>query len=270
MNKRLGILSLILLLILIIVAGIILFRNDWMHSGTQPDAKPTPTADVTADPAETPEAAESPTPEPTQDPETDERFYNTDSLLVVANKKHKLPDGYEPADLRAPAVEMRYNTWTMRDEAAAALEQMFAAAAQENIHLVMGSGYRSEAFQKVLYDQYVARDGVEKADTYSSRPGYSDHQTGLATDLCGPEEVKETDLTQKFEETAEGQWLRVHAHEYGFIMRYPKDKDEITGYKYEPWHFRYVGIETATAIYNAGEFESFEEYFGISGGGYAD
>ncbi len=264
MNKRLGILTLILLAILTALAGYILFRNDWLNSGKKPTPEPTPV--VTPEVTPTPEST--PTPEPTIDPETDDRFFNTDSLLVVANKKHKLPDGYEPADLTTPNVEMRYNTWTMRAEASAALEQMFNAAAQEDIHLVMGSGYRSEAFQKVLYDNYVNRDGVEKADTYSSRPGYSDHQTGLATDLCGQD--SNYDLTQKFEETAEGQWLRVHAHEYGFIMRYPKDKDEITGYKYEPWHFRYVGVETATAIYNVDEFCSFEEYFHISGGGYAD
>ncbi|MBQ6593020.1 MAG: M15 family metallopeptidase, partial [Solobacterium sp.] len=93
--------------------------------------------------------------------------------------------------------------------------------------------------------------------------GYSDHQTGLALDFI---EGKGADFTSDFEYSASGIWLRDNAHYYGFIMRYPKGKADITGYSYEPWHFRYVGVDTATAIYNVDVFCSFEEYFGVSGG----
>ncbi len=217
---------------------------------------------------EKPEEPEEPK-EPEIDPETDPRFFDTDSLLVIANKKHRLPEGYVPSDLAYPeGVEMRYNTWSMRLEAAVAIEEMFAAAENEGVHLVMGSGYRGEDFQTTLYYGYVDSYGKETADAISSRPGYSDHQTGLATDLCGVDTAY--DLTQEFEGTDEGKWLAAHAHEYGFIMRYPKDKEDITGYSYEPWHFRYVGKEEAAKIYAAGADMTMEEYYHISGGDYAD
>ena len=215
----------------------------------------------------TPDIEETPTPEPTIDPEKDPRFFDADSLLIVANKKHKLPDGYVPEDLAYPEVEMRYNDWTLRMEAAVALEEMFAAAENDRIHLVMGSGYRGEEFQKVLYDGYLEEGGQEYADSISSRPGYSDHQTGLATDLCGQDETY--DLNQDFENTAEGKWLAANAYKYGFIMRYPKGKEEITGYAYEPWHFRYVGKDSAKEIHDAGANMTFEEYYHLSGGDYA-
>ena len=205
---------------------------------------------------------------PTVNPEDDERFFDTESYLIVANKKHPLPEGYVPSDLMYPEVPMRYNEWQLRQEAAEALEEMFEAASREGLTLICGSGYRHPDFQGYLYDNYVANYGKEAADTFSARPGYSDHQTGLATDLCGPDETY--DLVQAFEETAEGKWLKDHAHEFGFIMRYPKGKEEITGYMYEPWHFRYIGVEEATAIYSIDPFYSFEEYYGIEGGDYVD
>ena len=259
MNKRIGILTLILFGILVLTAALILFRNDWLHPGQKAEPTPSPTT--------TPEAEVTPTPEPTMDPEKDPRFFDTNSVLICVNKKHRLPEGYEPADLRVPHVEMRYNTWSLRDEAAAKLEEMFQAAVNENIHLVMGSGYRSEAFQKTLYDSYVQRDGVEKADTYCARPGYSDNQTGLATDICGQD--PNYDLTSKFDETPEGKWLALHAHEYGFIMVYPKDKEEITGYRYEPWHYRYIGADNAKELHSELPNMTFEEFYHLSGGDYA-
>jgi len=200
--------------------------------------------------------------------EEDKRFYDTDSYLIVANKKHPLPEGYVPSDLVYPEVPMRYNNWQLRKVAAEALEKMFAAASLEGLTLVCGSGYRDPVFQATLYNGYVESSGKEAADTFSARPGYSDHQTGLATDICSLDEAY--DLSQSFEETAEGKWLKDHAHEYGFIMRYPKGKDDITGYYYEPWHFRYIGVDEATAIYNVDPFYTFEEYYGIEGGGYID
>ncbi len=195
-----------------------------------------------------------------------EIFSNTDSLLLLANKKHPLPEGYEPYDLREPNVAMVFGSAPLRNEAAAALEEMFAAAANDGITLILGSGYRSQEYQDQLYSGYAAEYGWEVADTISSRPGYSDHQTGLAADISDHDSA--TYLTQEMEFTPEGVWLKDHAHEYGFIMRYPKGKDEITGYSYEPWHFRYVGRDYATAIWSIDEFYTFEEYFGVEGGDY--
>lgn len=193
-------------------------------------------------------------------------FTDVNSILLCANKKHKLPAGYEPADLVVPNVPMNYSGTTMRREAASALERMFAGARNAGITLRLGSGYRSEAYQRTLYNGYVAQYGAAVADTISSRPGYSDHQTGLAADISDHD--GRTYLTEAMENTPEGRWLRDHAHEYGFIMRYPKGKQAITGYAYEPWHFRYVGVSNATAIYNVSVWYTFEEYFGVEGGDY--
>lgn len=214
------------------------------------------------------EAEASPIATPTAvpyDAESDPRFYQTDSLLLIANKSHKLPDGYVPSDLtEITGLPMQDASEYMRREAASALQEMFSAAAEEGVSLYLVSAYRSQDVQAMLYNSYVSRDGQEAADTYSSRPGYSDHQTGLACDLG------QTDgaglLSQDFINTAAGQWLYQHAHEYGFVLRYPQGKEAITGYMYEPWHYRYVGRENAAAIYAVSPDESIEEYYGISGG----
>lgn len=208
-------------------------------------------------------------PEVTEtDPEQDPRFTSTDSLLIFANKKHKLPDGYVPSDLVSLNVTTAYGDVMMKQEAADAIYNMFSAANAEGVYPVVTTAYRSEDFQSQLYYGYVERDGQEMADTYSSRPGYSDHQTGLAADISCAE--IDYELSDSFENTAEGMWLHDHAHEYGFVMRYPNGKENITGYTYEPWHFRYVGISEATAIYTTDPDESMEEYYGIAGGNYAD
>ena len=123
---------------------------------------------------------------------------------------------------------------------------MLAAAKQQGFDLVAFSGYRSFEYQTTLYDNYVKRDGQAAADRYSARPGYSEHQTGLAFDIG--ERGKEVWLTEEFGETPAGQWLFTHAQEYGFILRFPQNKEEITGYMYESWHYRYVGKEVAKEI----------------------
>lgn len=193
-------------------------------------------------------------------------FSDPYSLLVVANKKYALDYYFEPTDLRV--VNATGNrTHYLRDCAASALESMFAAAAQEGITLVTCSSYRSASYQASLYNNYVAMYGTATADTISARPGYSDHQTGLAADIGDHDQA--TVFTQAMENTVEGQWLYAHAHEYGFILRYPKGKEWITGYSFEPWHYRYVGVDYATAIYNVSPDCTLEEYFGIEGGDYA-
>ncbi len=221
------------------------------------------------------EAEPSPTPSPTvmtvvvtmpPEPEELPDFYDTDSLLIVANKTHKLPDGYEPSDLTRPNVASSAD-WMLREPAARALEEMFAAAESDGIHMVLGSAYRSEAYQRQLWNNYAAQYSPERADRISSRPGYSDHQTGLAVDIVqGMNTGLGTDFNETFENTPEAKWLHEHAQEYGWIMRYPKGKEEITGYAYEPWHFRYIGKEYAEAVYAVDEWETFEEYFNVEGG----
>ena len=159
--------------------------------------------------------------------------------ILIANKSYPLPSDYNPGT---------------DPTAKAALDTMIAAAAQENISLWSRSGFRSYDTQKILYDSYARRDGAAAADRYSARPGYSEHQTGLAFDL--------NSLSQSFAETAEGKWLAAHCTEYGFIIRYPKDKEDVTGYLYEPWHVRYLGIDTAKAVADSGL--TLEEYLGIT------
>jgi LAS superfamily LD-carboxypeptidase LdcB len=197
----------------------------------------------------------------------DTKFTSTDSLLILANKKYKLPEGYVPSDLVDAGIPCTNGSATMRAAAAEQLQKMYAAAAADGVSLSISSAYRSEAYQTTLYTKYVGEYGQSTADTISSRPGYSDHQTGLAADFV---EGGADDLVESFENTASGKWLAVNAHLYGFIMRYPKGKSSITGYDYEPWHFRYVGIDTATAIYNTDPNESFEEYFHVPGGDYCN
>lgn len=190
---------------------------------------------------------------------------NYTDILCVANKKHALPYEYVPGDLRTVNVSRSAN-WQMRDEAATALETMFAAAGNDGITLVACSGYRSAAYQDQLYSGYVQSYGTAVADSISSRPGYSDHQTGLAMDIGDHDQA--TVFTTDMKNTPEGQWLYTHAHEYGFVLRYPEGKESITGYSFEPWHYRYVGTATASAMYAISPDETLEEYLGVSGGDY--
>lgn len=169
-------------------------------------------------------------------PTVDEPTY-IDGILVV-NKSYGLPPTYNPGNDK---------------EALAEFDKMKADAAKEGLNIYISSGFRSYDHQVRTYSRYVYYDGQEMADTYSARPGYSDHQTGLAFDL--------NSVDDSFGLTKEAVWVEEHCHEYGFIIRYPKGKEDITGYQWEPWHLRYLGIEKATAVYESGL--SLEEYLGI-------
>jgi len=189
---------------------------------------------------------------------------NPESLQVYVNKQRKLPDGYEPPDLVVPDVRHRYEPGHMethmRKEAAAALENLFIAAKEAGNDLMTISGYRSFDRQTVIYNNQVQANGKEYADKYSAYPGTSEHQTGLTMDVRYADDSKESKLDESFGDTETGKWLADHAHEYGFIIRYPKGKEAITGYSYEPWHIRYVGTEIANEIYT--NQSTLEEYFG--------
>ena len=182
----------------------------------------------------------------------------TDTLILV-NKNNKAPA--VPVTLVKPDVQPTREAVSeniyMRAEAAAALEDLFEAAAQDGITLYATSGYRSYSTQKAIFERKLERMDEKQANASVAKPGYSEHQTGLAMDIEG-ETTKGTGLTEVFGESPEGIWTAEHCAEYGFIIRYPKEKTNITGYIYEPWHLRYVGKEAAAEITELGV--TFEEY----------
>lgn len=184
---------------------------------------------------------------------------NPADLLLLVNKQNRAPS--VPFTLVKPDVtptkpELSENIY-MRPEAAEALEQLFEGAKQQGIILYATSGFRSYSTQKAIFDRKAKERGEQSANRSVAKPGQSEHQTGLAMDLEGESSLG-TGLTNAFGETPEGIWLADHCAEYGFIIRYPKDKTKITGYIYEPWHIRYVGIEAAKEITRLGL--TLEEY----------
>lgn len=175
-----------------------------------------------------------------------------DGNLILVNKFYHLPDKYEPEDLIT--LSSKYNKGTnskMRKEAAEAFMEMVDAALLDNVILKNASAYRSYEYQANLYDSYVERDGKKNADIYSARAGYSEHQTGLCTDI--------NTIDSSFHGTNEFNWLYKNSYKYGFIIRFPKGKEKITGYNYEPWHYRYVGKKAAKIIYKNNL--TLEEYY---------
>lgn len=189
---------------------------------------------------------------------------NPANILALVNKEQNLPATYKPSDLVVPNVPFSFSETNvekryMRLEAAKALEQLFASARQAGIQLVAVSGYRSYERQKALFDEEVKKSGKEKAIHAVAIPGQSEHQTGLAVDISSTS--AKDGLTAAFGDTKEGKWVAAHAYEYGFIIRYPKGKEAITGYQYEPWHLRYVGKKAAKVIFEKGI--TLEEYFQI-------
>lgn len=181
-------------------------------------------------------------------------------LLVLANKTYYLAADYVPEDLVQPDVFNYYeDKRELREPAAKALEELFAAAEEElGVKLVFRSGFRSYDIQKIIFNRKVKERGFEAANQVSAKPGQSEHQTGLAADITSWS-VKNA-LDEAFGETAEGIWVAENAHLFGFIIRYQIDTVDITKYQYEPWHLRFIGIEDATRIYEAGV--TLEEYLG--------
>lgn len=159
--------------------------------------------------------------------------------ILIANKTYPLPETYAPGDLTPDTLAAYY--------------AMCEAAIADGIAFRFLCGYRSYYDQQWIYNDYLTRDSKESVDRYSARPGYSEHQTGMAIDVCS--------LDESFGETPEGKWLAANCARFGFIIRYGKSKEAVTGYKYEPWHIRYVGVPTAEAVSTSGL--CLEEYLGI-------
>ena len=161
--------------------------------------------------------------------------------FIIANKTYTVPKDYGTG---------------LEKETQAAFDKMVAGAKKDNINVNIQSGFRSYETQSRIYNRHVTTYSQAEADTYSARPGHSEHQTGTAMDLNW--------IKEALENRADGKWLFANAYKYGFVLRYPKGKDNETGYMYEPWHYRYVGTELAKILYNDGDWITLESYFGIT------
>lgn len=165
-----------------------------------------------------------------------------------------MPVTYIPPNLVIPDLAKRQNATDdeehIRSTIVDPLTQLFDAAAKQGHSLMIGSAYRSAATQDALFNSYVASAGYQEANVYSAHPGHSEHQTGLAVDISTTSQ--QCYLSECFIGTADGQWLADNAYTYGFTLRYPKGKEAITGYNFEPWHYRYVGVSLATALKQSG------------------
>lgn len=184
-----------------------------------------------------------------------------ESITVLVNREYLLPEEYIPEDLVVPDVPFSfYGTYEksyMRKAAASALEKLFAGAKEQNISLKGVSAYRSYSRQKEIYNRNVSTKGKKKANQVSAFPGSSEHQTGLTIDVSA--DSIGCALEQSFGKTIEGKWLASNCYKYGFTIRYPKEKEDITGYSYEPWHIRYVGKNLAKRLYK--KKLTLEEYY---------
>lgn len=191
----------------------------------------------------------------------DKEYYSSDNLIsnedaskidVLVNKYHKLDENYEPSDLTIIDSKYASGTQKLRKEAQIKFEEMASDMAKENLKIYAGSTYRSYTYQKGLYDRYVKKDGFAAAETYSARSGYSEHQLGLAVDIVNDK------WDYLSENDKEYDYLVKNSYKYGFILRYPRGSEYVTGYMFEDWHFRYLGIELATKVFNSGL--TYDEY----------
>lgn len=212
-----------------------------------------------SEPSLSPAASEAPSGEPvppvgvTPDPA---------AIGVLVTPNRHLPSGWRPERLVRPTSRFAVGEGTekqlLHPEAAAAFDTMVAAASADRITIFGVSGFRSEPTQRTIFEQAVDRDGEATASTYSARPGHSEHQTGLAIDVAGAD--RSCLASSCFAGTPEAAWIEQHAHEFGFIVRYPEGAQSITGYRYEPWHLRFLGIDTARAVVASGL--TYDEWMG--------
>lgn len=173
---------------------------------------------------------------------------------ILVNKHYSLPEKYAPDDVVTMSNQYAYPNNSIRKDVYEAFKEMSKEAKEEGITLIVNSSYRTYEEQKELYDDYSDKKGIEYADKYAARPDFSEHQTGLALDIFSPGYGM-----KNFEESKAFAWLSENSWKYGFILRYPKDKDSITGYAYEAWHYRYLGKDLAKKVYESGL--TFEEYY---------
>lgn len=181
----------------------------------------------------------------------------TKGNLILVNKYYYLDKTFVPDKVKNADLDCSYEGIKVSTESYNAFIKMFNAAKKDNIKLILNSGYRSFDYQQKLYKSFAENYGEEYADDYAARPGFSEHQTGLSYDVVSPGVAGED-----FDKTKAFKWLNKNAHKYGFILRYPKDKEDYTGFKYESWHYRYVGEEYATKIKKSGlTYDEFYAYY---------
>ena len=228
---------------------------------TKPSEKATPefTASESSQPKDQKSQPEEGTTEKPPVPESKKPAEHTsveshpESLRCIVNKTRPFsPQDWTPQDL------VPFYGQQLRAEAAAAAQSMMDAAARDGVTLTVSSAYRSFAAQKQTYQHWVQVNGQKTADTLSARPGYSEHQTGLAIDFGSPEGCL---LQECYHDTRAGQWLAKNAPDFGFILRFPKNQQHVTGYIFEPWHYRYLGVGL-TQEYSASGAKTLEEFFG--------
>lgn len=239
----------------------------WVLASDAPAAPaPVATASVSVTPSPEPSITPSPTllvaspsPTPTK-PYFSKHTYLLDTPVspwIVINKIRPLdPQDYVPPEL-SKLSGLPGGDQFLIPEAADALRALHAAADAEGAGFRISTAYRSYEQQLGIFNSYVSRWGRERAENYAARPGYSEHQTGRAVDIYTTQECK---LLACFADTAAAKFVAAHAHEYGFIVRYPEGKTDVTGYDYEPWHLRYVGVELATEMFTYGPY-TLEEFF---------
>lgn len=246
----------------VIIAAIVVAMLVLTPREADPVTAPTESPEPTSMP--TPSSTPTPTPTPEPEPEFDKTALSIDdpsSLWVVVNKLRP----FDPLDYQAPDlvnVPVPFvNAPQLRQEASDAVVAMFAAyTAETGLQMQSQSAYRSYSTQVSVYNGWVERLGQEAADLTSARPGHSEHQTGLVIDISSVPAV--CALDQCFADTPQGQWLAANAYKWGFILRYPDGLTNVTGYEFEPWHYRYVGVELATEMYDTGA-TTMEEFFGL-------
>ncbi len=184
-----------------------------------------------------------------------------DAVTVIVNKARPLePETYVPDDLADLTAIPGGASQQMRSEAGDALVAMRQEAADAGAAFSVATAYRSYGFQESLFGDYAAEHGVNSAERFSARPGYSEHQTGLAVDIYASAACR---IKRCFGEEAAGEWVAEHGWEHGFVVRYPDGSEDVTGYVYEPWHLRYVGAEMASAMHESGA-ATLEEYLELS------
>lgn len=282
-NRKLKIRRMIIIItvLLIILFGVMLIKERKSNtpdiSNEQPNIEEPKNNEPEEKPNEDEETSVEPDKEPEKEPEEELEepeqnepvetpigitIKEPEKIDVLVNKKRNLPSDYEPADLvklsEVPTVLENPEVNQLRSVAYEALKELFKAASDEEGYILYArSGYRSYNTQTSLYTSYVDSYGQKAADKYSAKPGQSEHQTGLSIDItCKAMNLK---LDDTFADTDEGKWVAENAHRFGYIIRYPKGKEDITGYMYEPWHIRYLGVEVATKVYESGL--ALEEYF---------
>ena len=242
----------------------------WTTVGPGADGQasaPAPRVTVTAMPGPSPITAQAPPgnqllledsePAVIVEPSIDLSQHSIDdpaSPWVVVNKARPLdPQSWEPPELSAVGDAQ------LVPDAATALQEMINDAAAAHVSLRVASGFRDYGVQQSLYNDYAAEFGQDRADRFSARPGFSEHHTGWAVDVYTSEECR---LQACFADEAAGMWVAAHAHEHGFVVRYPHGAEAVTGYTYEPWHLRFVGPELATSMHERG-IATLEQAFGL-------